>query len=70
MYDALVANVCFMIHRYLWFETEVTARRDAPPIESAMHRGIFLPLMELMGTESSAISTWHITFISVCHFGD
>lgn len=48
MYDALVANVCFMIHRYLWFETEVTARRDAPPIESAMHRGIFLPLMELI----------------------
>lgn len=24
MYDALVANVCFMIHRYLWLETEVS----------------------------------------------
>lgn len=41
-------NVGFMIHRYLWFETEVTARRDAPPIKRSMHRSIFLPLMELM----------------------
>lgn len=47
MYDALVAKkkyVFYDIHRYLWFETEVIARRDAPPIESSMHRGIFLPL--------------------------
>jgi hypothetical protein len=24
----------YMVHRYLWFETEVIARRDAPPIET------------------------------------
>jgi len=37
MYDALVASVCldiWYIDLQLWFETEVIARRDAPPIET------------------------------------
>lgn len=38
MYDALVANVCFMIHRHLWLETEgsnrTTGIRAADPLQA------------------------------------